>query len=107
MKKWIPLTSRYEHDGQEWPITVAVAVEGAFALWAPDEAPFDLYIAAVVAGSLIRNGLPLDDLDAMPDDFPPLTLAMLRVARSMELAGAGIVAHVLGLSDRAVCRGAA
>lgn len=105
MKNWIPLTSHFEHDGQEWPVTVAVGIEGVVALWTSDEAPFDLYIAAVVATSLIGNGLPLDDLDGMPSSFPALTLAMLRVARTMELAGAGIVAHALGLHANPV-RGA-
>jgi hypothetical protein len=93
----IPLTSRIDHDGQDWPVIVHVGLTGAVGLHLPDTAPVALIVAGMAADGLIRRGFPLDALNHLPADMHPLTLALLRVARTMELAGAGIVAHALGL----------
>lgn len=102
MRTVIPLTSHIDHGGEGWPVTVAVTVEGAAGLWVPDNAPVALIVAGMAADSLIRRGFPLDALDQLPADMHPLALSLLRVARAVELAGGGIVAHALGLTANAV-----
>lgn len=102
MRTVIPLTSHIDHGGEGWPVTVAVGLAGATGLWVPDNAPVALIVAGLAANSLIRRGFPLDALDQMPAEMHPLVLSLLRVARTMELAGAGIVAHALGLPANAV-----
>lgn len=99
MQTWIPLSSRIEHEGQEWPVTVAVSATGAVGLRVPAEAPVALIVAGMAADSLIRRGLPLDALDLLPADMHPLTLSLLRLARAVEVSGVAIVGHALRLPE--------
>lgn len=89
-----------EFRGQEWAMQVrmdAAGVVGVSAL-CPHDWPVDLLAGVITADSLIRAGLPLDNLDPLARVLPDTVMAVLNKARAMELSCLSIARFALALA---------
>ena len=99
--KVMEMAAVMQFRGRDWAMRVRMDAGGVVGLSAlcPHDWPVDLLAGMVAADSLIRAGLPLDNLDVLARVLPDTVMAVLGRAREMELSCLSIARFAMALAD--------